>query len=267
MASTIPRQLRPAFGSHDRVDAFEYNGRLFAAMDTCPDRGNEFLERTRLLRKLTFGRIEVGHEPRESSKRVVVAYRRRLQGFQKSSVAWMSVPKADYSGTAFLRVMSATGPDVVDHRDVFHFADSPKLKLWPFAEKRPPHNECLEKIFPEMVESYNRRSWIHWCFLIDTIPGKPTAENIKGEHLRYCRANVDVSNDDFTFVYMADQHEWVPQDLLSEYRFYRLRQRRLQRTLRKHAAAVAKGILLHVYRCPDGGMYKKTATMTMVGRI
>src|SRR3982751_5111368 len=54
--------LNKAFGAHDRVDTFELNGYLFAAIDTRHDRGSALVTRSKNLKRLTGGLVGMGHE-------------------------------------------------------------------------------------------------------------------------------------------------------------------------------------------------------------
>jgi len=269
--------LHAAFGADDRVDTFELDDRLYAVIDTRRDRGDSVVNRTRWLEVLTFGRVQVGHEPNSNIGTVVNAYSSIFCGFCKSTIAWISLPKPDYRGTAYQRIMETTG-SVGDHRSFFTQADCPKTTLWFMTTTSRAFDEPLRRIFPEMSAAYRRRNIMDWLFLLSYNPtcqckhsGVCARSSTTHAHLQEMSmrqrnglcAPRDVNDDDnFSFVYDHKHDVWFPKDLLLEYRFYRLQQVRLVRLLRQHTDR----ILQHLYQCPNGAIFKKTAAVTMVGR-
>jgi len=68
------------------------------------------------------------------------------------------------------------------------------------------------------------------------------------------------------YTYMAEQNEWIPSEFVSEYRLYRLRQRRLRRLLQSLVRERHNEIIEVLYSCPNGAMYKKANRETAIGK-
>jgi hypothetical protein len=188
----------------------------------------------------------------------------------------------------------AHGGFVADLQTAFGRSDYPVTRLYRMAEGDPENNFGMRRLFPEMVDAYQRRSFIQWRHLWDTIPGRATFGGAEwcfnplrckessrdpeckchlqtGEGLSHCHfkdIESELEKDEncgakgahwVQFIFLHEIQEWIPAVLLPEYRLLRMRQKRLNRLLYPMA-------MRWLYSCPNGVMFRKTAETTMVGR-
>ena len=282
--------LHAAFGDDDNPSAFEYRGRLYAAMCTRTRRGRKAQERFCYLKTLMKGVLDYDHQTHDSSHHVVKTFARHHPSiFKKDSLFWISIKKPEYpADSALMRILDAEpihslpfGGFVGDHQRSIQDGDYPKTRLFRVSEHHIEYNAGLRSIFPEMVASYKLRSYAKWAFLRcgqrgsqdETTPPATVRQDGSSESVGSDSEGSDTEDsvhasdgdDDqsrYDFTYFHEFNEWVPDTYIAEYRLYRLRQRRLSRLLRPLILAYRQ----HLYEAPDGALYRKVAATTLIGK-